>query len=242
MVFASIPRKIQRRHIQVPEAEGLTRIRQGIAMDGMNSQEMARICLLLALEPESKESYIGSIEALFRTAEMNEPKVLYMALPLLAFPGAWRLRCAEGIRSNMAPVLEALMYQNPYPAEHLDQNAWNQMILKAFFTNKKISLIYGLEERMNPELAKTLSDYVHERWAAGREIDLHIWRFVVYDWTAQTELDIRRVWESGSDKERGAVLLALDQCDTAQTRELQAKLSERMPIKIFENWKALDEG
>ena len=63
---------------------------------------------------------------------MNELVALYSALPLLAYPEAWVHRCTEGIRSNIGPVLEAIMIANPYPSENLSEAAWNQVVLKAF--------------------------------------------------------------------------------------------------------------
>src|SRR5699024_3254500 len=121
------------------------------------------------VDPADKDTYFRIIENLFLAAEMSELVALYSSLPLLAYPELWTKRCAEGIRSNIGSVLESIMYQNPYPAENLNQAAWNQLVLKAFFTDKAVNNIYGLEERANSELASILSDYAHERWAAHRE-------------------------------------------------------------------------
>ncbi len=90
---------------------------------------------------------------------MNELTALYGALPFLAFPEAWKLRTAEGVRSNIGSVLEAIMVRNPYPAQYLDEPAWNQLVMKAFFTDKPVHLISGLDERANPELARILRDF-----------------------------------------------------------------------------------
>ena len=89
---------------------------------------------------------------------MNELVALYSALPVLAYPEIWKMRCAEGIRSNIGHVLESIMYNNPYPMQYLDEKAWNQLILKAFFTDKDINLIPGIDKRANAELARTRSD------------------------------------------------------------------------------------
>ncbi len=68
------------------------------------------------------------------------------------------------------------MYFNPYPAKNLDEGAWNQLVMKAFFTDKNVNNIIGLDERVNQNLANTLFDYVQERWAAGRTVNPQIWR------------------------------------------------------------------
>jgi len=50
--------------------------------------------------------------------------------------------------------------------------------LKAFFTEKQVQLIIGLDARANKELAYTLADYAKERWAAGRKVNPMLWRLV----------------------------------------------------------------
>ncbi|UFH55838.1 EboA domain-containing protein [Spirosoma sp. KNUC1025] len=68
----------------------------------------------------------------------------------------------------------AIMLHNPYPADYLDEPAWNQLIMKAFFTDKDVLQITGLEERKNARLGQTLADYAAERRAAGRSLPPNI--------------------------------------------------------------------
>ncbi|WP_175636394.1 EboA domain-containing protein [Pedobacter ghigonis] len=137
-----------------------------------------RVWLLGNLPATAQDKLYAAIDQLFLSAEMNEAVALYSALPFLPFPAIWAKRCAEGIRSNIGSVLEAIMENNPYPAQYLDEAAWNQLVLKAFFTEKNINLIVGLDERDNLELALTLTDYAKERWAAGRKVNPQLWRLV----------------------------------------------------------------
>lgn len=88
--------------------------------------------MLLQLDATDKAKYFKTIENLFLAAEIQELVALYSSLPLLAWPELWKMRCAEGVRSNIGLVLEAIMYNNPYPFNYLDEKAWNQLILKAF--------------------------------------------------------------------------------------------------------------
>src|SRR5690606_19888969 len=67
---------------------------------------------------------------------------------------------------------------NHYPARYLDEGSWNQLVLKAFFTDEYIPQIVGLTERNNEVLARTLVDYAYERSAAGREINPMLWILV----------------------------------------------------------------
>jgi hypothetical protein len=135
---------------------------------------LCRVWLLTQVNPADKSTYVEKIETLFLGASMNELVALYSALPVLAYPEEWQKRCAEGIRSNIGTVLEAIMYDNPYPCACLEEGAWNQMILKAFFTDKDIDRIIGVDRRANPALSVALFDYAQERRSAGRPINPQI--------------------------------------------------------------------
>jgi hypothetical protein len=137
---------------------------------------ICRVWLLMQVESADQRVYLEKIDNLFSGASMNEEVALYSALPVLAYPIEWQKRCAVGVRSNIGPVLEAIMYDNPYPSEHLAEPAWNQMVLKAFFTDKDVRRIVGLDQRANPSLAGMLFDYARERKAAGRGVDPELWR------------------------------------------------------------------
>ena len=178
LTFTSIPRHTGKEVIvlEEPDVKKIDSLLPGFTIEGWTVDRLCRVWLLMQLDSNDKEAYINRIENLFPQAEMNELVALYSALPVLAYPEAWKLRCAEGIRSNIGIVLDAIMYHNPYPAKYLDEGAWNQLVLKAFFTDKNMNYIEGLDERSNQHLANTLFDYVEERWAAGRTTNPQIWR------------------------------------------------------------------
>jgi len=146
------------------------------AVAGWSIDRISRVWLLMQVDSADQSVYLEKIENLFSGASMNEEVSLYSALPVLAYPMEWQKRCAVGVRSNIGPVLEAIMYDNPYPGEHLAEAAWNQMVLKAFFTDKDVRRIVGLDQRANPSLAGMLFDYARERKAAGRGVDAELWR------------------------------------------------------------------
>ena len=178
LTFTSIPRHTGKEEIVLEESDvkKINSLLPGFTIEGWTIDRLCRVWLLMQLDSTDKEAYINRIENLFPQAEMNELVALYSALPVLTYPEAWKLRCAEGIRSNIGIVLDAIMYHNPYPAKYLDEGAWNQLVLKAFFTDKNMNYIEGLDERSNQHLANTLFDYVEERWAAGRTTNPQIWR------------------------------------------------------------------
>ncbi len=139
---------------------------------------LARVWLLMHIPKLDEADYVQLLERLFKYGDMDESVALYSALPVYHYPEAWQSRCKEGIRSNIGPVRHAVIVNNPYPARFLDEEAWNQLVLKAFFTDEDIPHIIGLRQRNNPKLAQSLTDYAYERYAARREINPMLWIFV----------------------------------------------------------------
>ncbi|MVZ62278.1 EboA domain-containing protein [Sphingobacterium humi] len=136
--------------------------------------KLARVWLLGLLHDE-KEAYQQFIDKLFEYADMQELEALYAALPLLDYPELWVERCKEGIRNNIGTVQQAVIEHNTFSSSQLEEEAWNQMILKAFFTGKNILNIHGLFERNNPALAAAIVDYIYERDSAKRDIHPMLW-------------------------------------------------------------------
>jgi hypothetical protein len=118
-------------------------------------------------------------------------------------------QAAEGLRTNMRAVFEAVAHRNPYPREQFDTTRWNQMVLKALFIDSTLHPIQGLDERANPELAHVLCDYAHERWAAGRPVSPELWRCVGPHATGDLVADLATALADGTDIERKAAALAL---------------------------------
>lgn len=175
-VFTALPRFVGKQLIEVPAdmAFALERVRPGFTVTGWTMDRLARVWWLLQLPKDEQTTYVDTISQLFKAGELNELVALYSALPVLAYPEAWRFQATEGIRNNIADVQSAIMLHNPYPMDYFDEAAWNQMVLKAFFTDKDVTQITGLTERKNARLAQTLADYVAERRAAGRSLPPHI--------------------------------------------------------------------
>jgi hypothetical protein len=176
--FVAMPRKTGKGIISANSIASKEFPEDGIQWKEWTTDRLARVWLLMNLDASDQEKYLRNIENLFITAEVNELIALYSALPVFSYPEYWTRRCAEGIRNNISGVLEAIMCNNPYPAAYLKDAAWNQLVLKAFFTEKPIHRIIGLDQRANQELAYTLVDYAHERWAAGRLVNPQLWRCV----------------------------------------------------------------
>lgn len=220
--FAAVPRKTGRLIVETSVDE-LTQINQLYATFTVKNwpiDKLTRLWLLLQVDPADETRYHARIESLFHDAEMNELAALYSALPVFAHPEAWQLRTAEGIRSNIGLVLESIMYENSYPFHYLKEPAWNQMVLKAFFTEKDINRIIGLDERANKALASILIDYAHERQAAHRSVNPQLWRLVANFIDEDIIKDIEKLFDDAHITVRRAAALACFQSDYPPAKQL----------------------
>lgn len=177
LTFTAMPRSTGKQTVTLTgdQQASLAALVPGFSVQHWPLDRVARVWWLLQWPSANEALYVRTITTLFQAASMEELTALYSVLPLLAWPSAWVAQTAEGIRSNIGDVLEAIMLHNPYPAAHLPEAAWNQLILKAFFTTKPVSEIIGLQQRNNATLQQMLKDYAAERTAAGRAVDAALW-------------------------------------------------------------------
>jgi hypothetical protein len=194
--------------LDADELASAERARPGWDPRGWSLADAARALVLVEISRHEAD-FPKLFSELCRTADVSEAVAFYRGLPLYDQPGALEDQAAEGARSNMKAVFEAVAHRNPYPREQFDEQRWNHMILKALFVGSSLSPVQGLDERNNPRLASMLCDFAHERWAAGRTVSLELWRCVgpFADDAAMADLD--RLLETGSGRERQAAVLAL---------------------------------
>jgi hypothetical protein len=185
-----------------------TAARAGWDPSDWSMDQAARIYLLLVATSDGA-TFLRRLDQLCNTADVGELVAFYRGLPLYPDQPRYVLRAAEGIRTNMKAVFEAVAHRNPYASEQLSEPAWNQMVLKTLFIGSTLAPVVGLERRANPALARMLCDYAHERWAAGRPISPELWRCVGPHARGEMLQDLARVLEKGTSPERTAAALAL---------------------------------
>ena len=173
-----------------------------------STDQAARVLLLLALEQDPPR-LSRALDQLCNSADVSELIAFYRGLPLYPDPSRYLARATEGLRTNIKGVFEAIALRNPYPSEQFPQAAWNQMVLKALFVGSALWPVVGLDRRANPELARMLCDYAHERWSAGRPVSPELWRCVGPHAAGAMLNDLERVLRSGTEPERRAAALAL---------------------------------
>ena len=192
---------------------------------GWSLDEAARILILLETGG-ANTSFAERFTQLCRTSDVGEAIALYRGLPLYPDPESLEAQAAEGVRSNMRAVFEAVAHGNPYPREVFDEDRWNQMVLKALFVDSTLAPIQGLDERANPKLAAILIDYAHERWAAGRKVSPELWRCVGPFAVGALLPNLKRVLDEGDATERRAAVLALSASPDAEAKALLSDAAE----------------
>jgi len=228
--FSAVPRYTGKKDLELTkeDLQAAEAIRKGWFPGHWSMEQAGRTLLLLALPQEEAEKYLASLEQLFTAADVGELVALYQSLPILPYPEQYLARAAEGIRSNMTTVFNAVALRNPYPADYFSQAAWNQMILKAVFVGSPLYLIWGLDHRANPELARMLVDYAHERWAAKRTVTPELWRLVAPFANADMITDLERVLNEPDVAQQQAAALA---CSQSPSPQVQALLESRSDLQ-----------
>jgi hypothetical protein len=216
-----IPRRLGRADLALGEADlaAANEARPGWTPKGWSVDGAARVLTLLRTAAR-RNDFPELFQRLCRTADVAEAIALYRGLPL--YPQAERLepQAAEGVRSSMGPVFEAVAHNNPYPRDHFGEHRWNHMILKALFVGSALAPVQGLDERANPELAQMLRDYAHERRAAGRPISPELWRCIGPFAEGEALDDLAQTLASADPQERAAAALALCASPAPQARRL----------------------
>ena len=222
LAFSAAPRFVGKNRLHTTDAdlEQAQQMKRGFDPSRWTTDQAARTLLLLSLPTDDADAFVKKIETLFGTADMGELVALYGSLPLLPYPERFRKRAAEGVRTNMGDVYEAVALDNPYPAGFMDEDQWNQLVLKTLFVSKPLYRIYGIDERSNPKLARMLTDYAHERWAAGRTVSPELWRPIGPFIDEKNMQDIRRLFSQPNEAEQEAAALACAQSSYGPAREL----------------------
>jgi len=185
-----------------------------------NGLELARIYLLSAVLEADFDFFGPKVAQIIQVADRGELITFLKFLILLPRAEYFKATAVEALRTNITPVFEAIAMNNPYPSLHFNQQQWNQMYLKAAFMQLDLGKILGVENRANSELARIISDYAHERWAASREIDPMIWRPVGRFLNPDLMEDMKQLLRSDSPSENKAAALCCFQSSLPQAQEL----------------------
>jgi len=138
---------------------------------GWGLDEVGRALLLVegvARVPANEQ--VAWIDDCWRAGALRERTALLRGLALFPAPERFVAVAIDACRASTQPIFEAVACDNPYPAAYFPEASFNQMVLKAVFTEVALTRILGLDARRTSELARMATDYASERRAAGRPV------------------------------------------------------------------------
>lgn len=193
-----------------------------------NILQIARIYLLSEVLVQDLEFYTPKVANIIQVADTGELETFLKYLILLPNPEAYKQTVVEALRTNIATIFDAISLNNPYPARFFNDQQWNQMFLKAAFMERDLSQIEAIDERANQDLTRIISDYAHERWAAGRKIDPLFWRPVSKFLNEELLNDMKKLLNSEDVIENNAGALC---CYLSENDKAMALLNSKPELK-----------
>lgn len=190
--------------------------------------EIARIYLLKRLLDFNPEFFKDKVANIIQLADTRELETFLKFLVLLPNPDDYKFVAVEALRTNIASVFNAISAHNPYPALYFNSQQWNQMFLKAAFIESDLTTFNAIDERANKDLARIISDYAHERWAAGRTINPYFWRPVTNFIEGPLIEDILHLFESNNIIENKVAAI----CCFNSNNEVAKQMLEKYPDYI----------
>lgn len=239
LTYTLIGRKLPAIGVEVTEApkEWLWSYLKG---HGIRLDQLARIYLLARALERDPYYFVPKVGTLLQVADTGELTTFLHFLPVLPHSEEFAAAAVDALRTNISTVFDAIALENPYPEAHFDQAQWNQMYLKAAFMERDLLKIIGVEHRSNARLARIISDYAHERWAASRPVDPLIWRPVGPFLDEPLLADMRRLLESPDGREQRAGFLS---CRASRDPRAAALISGHPLRAVYDskpfNWEDL---
>ncbi len=229
ITFGLIPRRLGREDLSVTAEESATAesLVHGWKLSGWSIDMTARILLLCNIAHQTNRDFAALFKSMCQTADLGESISLYRGTALYPQSDELDKQIGEGLRTNIRAVFEAIAHDNPYPARHFSELRWNHMVLKALFVDSTLHPIHGLDERSNPELARILCDYAHERWSASRPVTPELWRCVGPHATGSMVDDLQRAAESQNSLEQQGAILALCACSDPKAQAILRNYPEK---------------
>lgn len=219
LTYSLIPTKIKTTaQLSFPEdSDGLG---DYLGIQQANLQQIARIYLLFKVLEAKEDFFKSKVANIIEVADKSELETFLKFLVLLPNPENYKAQAVEALRTNISTVFDAIALNNPYPALYFNEQQWNQMYLKAAFMLQDLTAIEQVDKRANKELARIISDYAHERWAASREIDPHFWRPVSNYMDQGLLQDMKKLLASNNLAEKRAAALCCYNSNLPEAKDL----------------------
>ncbi len=197
-----------------------------LEVQNANALQISRIYMLSKVLEENSTYFQAKVANLIQISDTGELETFLKFLVLLPDAGKYNQVAVEALRTNIATIFCAISLNNPYPSKYFNDQQWNQMYLKAAFMQLDLADILDVDKRANKDLARIISDYAHERWAASRDIDSLFWRPVSHFLEGNLLKDMERLLKSENKTENKAGALCCFYSNKNGTKELMKKYPE----------------
>ena len=192
-------------------------LRAGWNPERLQVLEALRLLMLLEREDLESDAFADGLLNIFAFADEGELRALYKSLALLPKGERFAWQAAEGCRTNVTGVFEAVATDSPYPAQHFPEVAWRSLCIKSLFLGAPLWRVHGLDDGLDSELARIALDLVEERRSAGRAIMTDLWLLVGKDGGERGLQSLMQEWKTLEPGKRGAVALALGRAGATET-------------------------
>lgn len=227
LVYSLLASKIENNQsVSLPNQEFETL--QYLNNHNANYLEVGRIYILVRVLESDAEFFTSKVANIIQIADTTELETFLKYLILLPNPEAFKYVAVDALRTNITPVFDAISLNNPYPTLFFDDKQWNQMYLKAAFLQRDLSAVLDIDKRANKDLARIISDFAHERWAASREVIPYFWRPVSRFMDDRLLEDMKKLFKSPIEKEQIAAALC---CAASDYYKAQTLLNENTELK-----------
>ncbi len=202
LTYSLIASKFSKEVAAIPKND--SNLKQYLLTQKATLQQIARVYLLVGVLEYDNAFFASKVANIIEVADTSELETFLKFLVLLPDPENYKSTAVDALRTNISTVFSAIAHNNPYPSLYFDEKQWNQMYLKTAFMEGNLEAILDIDKRANQDLARIISDYAHERWAASREIDPTFWRPVAGFLDDQLLKDIERLLKSANPIENRA--------------------------------------
>ena len=216
-------------------------LKEYILLQNGNIRQLTRMYLLINVLEADEVFFSPKIANIIQVADTGELETFLKFLILLPNPEKYKTAAVDSLRTNISTVFNAIAFNNPYPGKYFDESQWNQMYLKTAFMRGDLSAIKDIDKRANKDLARIISDYAHERWAASRDIDPYFWRPVTKFLNNDLLKDMQRLLQSENAAENEAAALCLFNSGLKEGQEIlkaHPELIENVKNKTI-SWNSL---
>src|SRR5262245_38686228 len=211
---------------------------EGLEIERWTLLETLRVALILARGDLARPGAAAAIESAFQYADEGELCALYRSLALWPEPKRFALRAGEGCRSNMRSVFEAVACDTPFPARWFDELAFNQCVVKAIFIGAPLWRVWGLDSRLNAELARMALDLADERRSAGRPVQPELWLALGKHGGARGVQALERELDPVNPNRAGRRAAALALGRAGEAARIDAWLAKEKDAKVAESLRA----